>query len=335
MFYVKVGGNIESKAIKRMTDKKALIFPGQGSQKVGMGQALVTHFSEAAQVFDEVDDVLGYKLSAICFDGPEDRLRQTHHAQPALMAVSMAVVRVLEARGVDVSSFCFMAGHSLGEFTALCASGVLTLAQTARLLDIRGRAMQEASEITREEGSEGDAYKGVMAAVMGLDAACLDELPVSHTPPVCVLANDNAAGQVVLSGHQQGLDKAKEWVLAQGGRFVLLPVSGAFHSPLMDTASARLSEALESETFSAPCVPIITNVSAAPQTDPAMLKKHIKKQVIGRVRWRETMDVMRMHGITHVIEAGAGRVLCGLFKRQHSDVKAVAAGDVASVEALL
>ncbi|TGW14491.1 ACP S-malonyltransferase [bacterium NHP-B] len=317
-----------------MTDKKALVFPGQGSQKVGMGQALAQHFPEAAQVFDEVDEVLGYKLSAICFDGPEDRLRQTHHAQPALMAVSMAVVRVLEARGIDLSSFSFMAGHSLGEFTALCASGVLTLAQTARLLDIRGRAMQEASEVTREDESGGDAYKGVMAAVIGLEAALLDDLPVSHTAPVCVLANDNAAGQVVLSGHQQGLDKAKDWVLAQGARFVPLPVSGAFHSPLMDAASARLSEALESETFLAPRVPIITNVSAAPQTDPATLKKHIKQQVTGRVRWRETMDVMRMHGITYVVEAGAGRVLCGLFKRQHPDIQVAAAGDVASVEAL-
>jgi [acyl-carrier-protein] S-malonyltransferase len=303
---------------------RACVFPGQGSQCVGMGQDLAAHFKEARYVFEEVDETLGYKLSEMMFEGPDDRLRQTQHAQPALMAVSMAVVRTLEANGVSISSFAMAAGHSLGEFSALCAAGVLTLSETARLLDIRGRAMQEAVP----EG-------GAMAAVIGLAEDQVARIPVSDSGAVCVIANDNCRGQVVLSGHGQAVAEAGVWVKDQGARFMPLKVSGPFHSPLMAPAADTLKEALEAISFKAPHIPIITNVSAQPQTDPLVLKDHLTQQVTGRVRWRETMETLATSGIQNVVEMGSGRVLSGLMKRQHPEIETLALSDHACLTAFL
>ena len=306
------------------SEKLGCVFPGQGSQCVGMGQDLSENFVEARQTFEEVDDALGYKLSTLMFDGPEDTLRQTKHAQPALMAVSMAVMRILEAHKRPFSSFSMAAGHSLGEFSALCAAGVLTLAETAKLLDIRGRAMEKAVP----EG-------GAMAAVINLAEEKINEIPISDQRPVCVIANDNCVGQIVLSGHKEGVDKAGNWIKEQGARFIPLNVSGPFHSPLMKLAAEQLSDALEEITFKKPRVAILTNVSATPQTDPAVLKEHIKAQVTGRVRWRETMDRMVKNDVQKVLELGSGRVLCGLFKRQHPSLETLALGDQTALKSFL
>ena len=284
--------------------KVAVLCPGQGAQHVGMGRSAWEHKAGKA-VFDQVDDALGYKLSDLILQGNESDLKQTQHAQPALMTVSMALYRVLCAEGFDPAWVAGVAGHSLGEVTALCLADVLSVADAARLLQARGRAMADACP-----------NGGGMAAILGLKPDLFQNLP-TFSAGLCVLANDNGAGQVVLSGHQAALEQAKDWVKEQGGRFIPLPVSGPFHSPLMQPAADALANLLAEQTFQAPRVPVYTNVSATPQTDPAVLKDHLLQQITGRVRWRETMTVLQdTVDATHVLEIGAGKVLTGLWTRQ-------------------
>ena len=294
---------------------RAFVFPGQGSQTVGMGQGLYQNFAVAREVFHEVDEALSEKLSALMFDGPAETLTETQNTQPALMAVSMAMVRVLEQEaGLDLKALsgqAVVAGHSLGETTALAATRVVSLTAAARLLRLRGLAMRQAF-------AQGD---GAMAAVLGVSPDVMATFPEQHTAPVCVIANDNSSGQVVLSGHRQAVEAAALWVKAAGGKIVFLNVSGPFHSPLMAPAREAMAEALEGIHFGAPDLPILTNVSAAPQDDPAVLKDHLLAQLTGRVRWRETLAAFQALGVTHHIEIGSGTILTGLARRAIPDVE--------------
>jgi [acyl-carrier-protein] S-malonyltransferase len=293
---------------------KAFIFPGQGSQSVGMGKMLAAEFPQAAAVFEEVDDALGQKLSELMFEGPNAELTLTANAQPALMAVSMAVMRVLEAEaGLDLARDAqFVAGHSLGEYSALAAVGSFTLADTARLLRLRGEAMQKAVPVG----------EGAMAAILGLEfgpvAAVATEAArqLSLEGAVCQAANDNGGGQVVISGTKSAVEKAMELAKAAGAkRTLLLPVSAPFHCALMQPAAEAMAAALADVTIRAPCVPLVANVLAAPITDPAQIRQRLVEQVTGTVRWRESIAFMADHGVTTFIEIGAGKVLSGLVAR--------------------
>jgi [acyl-carrier-protein] S-malonyltransferase len=287
----------------------AFVFPGQGSQAVGMGKALADASATAREVFRDVDDALSQKLSQLMWEGPEAELTLTQNAQPALMAVSMAVVRVLEREhGISIASKAmYVAGHSLGEYSALAAAGTFSLADAARLLRTRGEAMQAATPVGI----------GAMAALLGLDfAAACDVAREAAQGEVCEAANDNAAGQVVVSGHKAAVERALTIAKAKGAaRAVLLPVSAPFHCSLMQPAADRMAEALASTQMNAPSVPVIANVIAAPLTDPQDIRRRLIEQVTGTVRWRETMNFMTEQGISLVIEAGAGKVLSGLAKR--------------------
>jgi [acyl-carrier-protein] S-malonyltransferase len=287
----------------------AFIFPGQGSQAVGMGKALAESFAPARAVFEEVDEALGEQLSALTFEGPLDRLTLTENAQPALMAVSLATLRVLEAEaGLDLKRDArFVAGHSLGEYSALAAAGALTVADTARLLRTRGRAMQGAVPVG----------KGAMAALLGLDfdaaAAVAQEAAQGE---VCQAANDNGAGQSVVSGDKAAVERAVELAKAKGAkRAMMLTVSAPFHCSLMQPAADAMREALATVTVKPPLVPLIANVTAAPVTDPAEIVRRLVEQVTGTVRWRESVATMAGQGVTTFYEVGAGRVLSGLVKR--------------------
>jgi len=292
----------------------AFTFPGQGSQHVGMGVDLAGNFAAARAVFDEVDQVLGQDLSALMRDGPEDQLTLTENAQPALMAVSMAVMRVLEdERGVSLGEQArYVAGHSLGEYSALAAAGTLSIADAARLLRIRGQAMQAAVPVG----------EGAMAALMGLDLDKVHEVARDAAEgDVCQVANDNAPGQVVISGAKAAVDRAVELARERGARrSVLLPVSAPFHCALMQPAAERMSEALADVTFKAPRVPVVVNVCARPVSDPDELRQRLVEQVTGAVRWRETIEFMAGEGVTHVYELGAGKVLSGLARRISRDL---------------
>ncbi len=286
----------------------AFTFPGQGSQAVGMGKALAENFPEARAVFEEVDEALGSKLSAIMWDGPAETLTLTENAQPALMAVSMAAVRVLEARGVAIrNKVAFVAGHSLGEYSALAAAGTLQLADTARLLRIRGRAMQQAVPVG----------VGAMAALIGLDFATASEIAAAAAEgEVCDVANDNGAGQVVVSGNKPAVERAVEIAKARGAkRAILLPVSAPFHCALMAPAARVMDEALASVTLSAPAVPLVANVLAAPISDPQEIHRRLVEQVTSMVRWRESVAWLAGAGVGVFVELGAGKVLSGLAKR--------------------
>lgn len=286
----------------------AFTFPGQGSQTVGMGKDLAAAYPEARAVFDEVDAALGEKLSAVIFEGPEETLTLTANAQPALMAVSMALIRVLEARGLDLGKAAsYVAGHSLGEYSALCAAGMFTISDTARLLRIRGNAMQAAVP----------AGEGAMAAIIGLEkddveAACAE----GRAHGAVQIANDNGGGQLVISGLKPAVEAAAASATAKGAkRALMLPVSAPFHSSLMQPAADAMREALAGVTKSAPVVPVIANVRAAPVSDPDEIAQLLVEQVTGQVRWRETVAWFAANGVDTLAEIGAGKVLTGLARR--------------------
>lgn len=297
----------------------AFVFPGQGSQAVGMGKALAENFASARAVFDEVDAALGQKLSDLMWNGPEDQLTLTENAQPALMAVSMAVVRVLEAeRGVSIKRAVCVAGHSLGEYSALAAAGAFSLADTARLLKIRGKAMQAATPVGT----------GAMAAVLGLDfATALLVAAEAAQGEVCQAANDNSDGQVVVSGHKAAVERALDIAKAKGAkRAILLPVSAPFHCALMQPAAAAMAAALATAQVNAPVVPVIANVVAAAVSDPLVIRAKLVEQVTGTVRWRECVAAMTAMGVTTFVELGAGKVLTGLARKNAPEAKALAIG---------
>jgi len=310
----------------------AFVFPGQGSQAVGMGKALAEAFPAAKAVFDEVDAALHQKLSALMWEGPEADLTLTENAQPALMAVSMAVMRVLE-REHDISLKAhakFVAGHSLGEYSALAAAGTFSLSDTARLLKIRGKAMQAAVPVGQ----------GAMAALLGADFATAAAIAAEAAQgEVCQAANDNSDGQVVLSGSKTAIDRACEIAKAKGvKRAVILPVSAPFHSALMQPAADAMAAALADVKMNPPVVPVIANVVAGPVIEPAAIKQHLVEQVTGTVRWRECVAYMAAHGVNVFVEAGSGKVLTGLAKKNAPEASAIAAGtpdEIAAVAAQL
>ena len=308
---------------------RAFVFPGQGSQAVGMGQDLAEAFVAAREVFEEVDEALSQKISQLIFDGPSDQLTLTENAQPALMAVSLAVVRVLEHEsGQSLAARAhFVAGHSLGEYSALTAAGVLNLADTARLLRVRGQAMQAAVPVG----------VGAMAAILGLDYEAVCALAHDAAgEEVCVAANDNAPGQVVVSGHRTAVERAIDLSRTGGAkRALLLPVSAPFHCSLMTPAADVMAEALSAVPFTAPACPVVVNVKATAETNPDALRQLLVAQVTGAVRWRESIDFMAQHGVQEVVELGAGKVLSGLVRRINKDMSGESVGTVADIEAFL
>jgi [acyl-carrier-protein] S-malonyltransferase len=312
-----------------MTMSIAFVFPGQGSQTVGMGKALAETFALARQVFDEVDDALDEKLSTTMWEGPADALTLTENAQPALMAVSLAVVRVLQAEaGLNLKrDAAFVAGHSLGEYSALAAAGAFSLADTARLLRTRGRAMQKAVPVGT----------GAMAALIGLQ---LEEVAVvaaeAAQGQVCQAANDNGGGQVVVSGDKAAVERAVEIAKAKGAkRAIILPVSAPFHCALMHPAAQVMAEALAAVKVHAPAVPVVANVVARPISEPAEIVKRLVEQVTGTVRWRECVSFMAGEGVTTFYEAGAGKVLSGLVKRIVEGANGIAVGVPTDVGAFI
>ena len=309
---------------------RAFVFPGQGAQTIGMGQALAMAYPAAKAVFDEVDDALGENLSALIWDGDIDTLTLTQNAQPALMATSLATIRALEAEGVDVTAARFVAGHSLGEYAALAAAGALTIADTARLLRVRGRAMQDAVPVG----------VGAMAVLLGLDfdqaRAVAEEAAQGE---VCEAANYNDPGQVVVSGHKAAVERALEIAKRKGAkRAMLLPVSAPFHCSLMAPAADVMAQALDGVSITPPVVGLVANVLADVVSDPAQIRKLLVAQVTGSVRWRESVAFMAAHGVTDVYEIGAGKALSGMVKRINRDLAATAIGapeDVVAMAAAL
>ncbi|WP_330167374.1 ACP S-malonyltransferase [Bartonella grahamii] len=306
----------------------AFIFPGQGSQLVGMGKALAEQFIAARMVFEEVDDALGEKLSKIIFEGPADVLTLTANAQPALMAVSMAVIRVMKQLGLRIEEKVrFVAGHSLGEYSALCAAGTFTLTDTARLLRIRGNAMQAAVAVG----------EGSMAALIGLEEHIVEEICETVSGEgLCQIANDNGGGQIVISGKAKAVETAVEIASTKGAkRALLLPVSAPFHSPLMQPAAAAMKKALLTVNKMPPIVPLIANVSVAPESNPERIATLLIQQVTGRVRWRETIEWIAANGVDTLFEVGSGKVLTGLTRRINKDIKGVTIGTVDEIESAL
>lgn len=295
---------------------KAFVFPGQGSQTVGMGKAMYNNFEAARLVFQEVDDALNEKLSKLIFEGPEDALMLTQNGQPAIMATSLAVFRVLQKEcGLDLAKAAkFVAGHSLGEYSALCAAGALDLADTARLLRLRGQAMQKAVPVG----------EGAMAAILNLDMDAVAKVATEAAEnQVCAIANDNSPGQVVISGHKAAIDRACELAKAAGAKRALpLAVSAPFHCSLMQPAAEAMAEALATTTINAPVVPVVANVTVEPVTNPATIRELLVKQVTGQVRWTETIEFMKAQGITETVEIGNGKVLSGLTRRIDKDMAA-------------
>ena len=308
---------------------RAFTFPGQGSQTVGMGKELAETFPEAKAVFEEVDEALGAKLSTVMFEGPEETLTLTANAQPALMAVSMAVMRVIEARGHKLADLAsYVAGHSLGEYSALCAAGTFSLADTARLLRIRGNAMQSAVA----------PGEGAMAAIIGLEAADVQAAceEAAEGDAVCQIANDNGGGQLVISGLKPAVEHAARICTDKGAkRAVMLPVSAPFHSTLMQPAADAMREALADVSKKAPVVPVVANVRAAPVSDPDEIAQLLVEQVTGRVRWAETVSWFAANGIDTLAEVGSGKVLSGLARRIDRSLNAVALGAPADIDAFL
>lgn len=312
--------------------KRAFIFPGQGSQSVGMGKELAEAFPVAAQVFEEVDEALGQNLSKIMYEGTIEDLTLTENAQPALMAVSVAVARVLESEGnlklSDISTFA--AGHSLGEYSALTAVGAITLADSARLLKARGQAMQKAVPVG----------VGAMAALLGMNIepveALVAEAAAANSDGICVVANDNADGQVVLSGDKDAVERVIELAKEKGVRkAMLLPVSAPFHCPLMQPAADEMAEKLAEVTITPPSVPIIANVTARDVSDPETIRALLIKQVTGRVRWRESVLYMGQQEIEPLVELGAGKILSAMVRRINKEMKGSSIQGPADIEAFL
>jgi [acyl-carrier-protein] S-malonyltransferase len=317
----------------------ALLFPGQGSQSVGMGKALAEAYPAARRVFDEVDDALGERLSSLIWEGPIDRLTLTENVQPALMAVSLAALRALEAEtGFHAARDArFVAGHSLGEYSALAAAGAFSIADTARLLRLRGQAMQKAVPVG----------EGAMAALLGLDFAEASAVAAeaakeatessATSGEVCEAANDNGGGQVVVSGHKGAVERAVEIAKGRGAkRAMLLPVSAPFHCALMQPAADAMAEALRQVEVKPPAVPLVANVLAKPIVDPIDIVPSLVAQVTGTVRWRESVAFMAAQGVTTFYEVGAGKVLSGLVKRIADGASGIAIGspeDVAAFKA--
>ncbi|WP_061932731.1 ACP S-malonyltransferase [Aureimonas sp. AU22] len=306
----------------------AVIFPGQGSQIVGMGRELADAYPESRRVFEEVDEALGQKLSDIIWNGPDDALTLTANAQPALMAVSLATLRAMEAQGFDLgASAQFVAGHSLGEYSALAAAGSLTIADAARLLRIRGDAMQAAVA----------PGEGAMAAILGLDHETLQAVCAeAGQGGVCQIANDNGGGQIVISGTKAAVERAMEAAQAAGAkRAIALAVSAPFHSMLMQPAADRMAEALSTATLSAPSVPLVANVLASAIADPEEIRARLVEQVTGQVRWRESMTYLADGGVDLLLEVGSGKVLAGLAKRIDARLSALSVGKPADIEAAM
>ena len=306
----------------------AFTFPGQGSQQVGMGKALADAYASSRAVFEEVDEALGENLSQVIFEGPEETLTLTANAQPALMAVSMAALRALEEGGFSLAeSASHVAGHSLGEYSALCAAGSISLADTARLLRIRGNAMQAAVPVG----------KGAMAAIIGLEQQDVETVcEAASQDGICQIANDNGGGQLVISGEKAAVEKAASLASEKGAkRALLLPVSAPFHSALMAPAADAMREALGGVEVKAPVVPLIANVLAAPVSDPDEIRARLVEQVTGQVRWRETVEWFAANGVDTLVEVGSGKVLCGLARRINRELASKAVGTPEDVAAYL
>lgn len=295
--------------------KTALVFPGQGSQVVGMGKDLAENFASAREVFQKTDDILRVNLSKIMFEGPSEELTKTENTQPALMAVSVALMTVLEKEfGKKITDLCsFVAGHSLGEYSALCAAKAISLEETAKLLQTRGLEMAKC----------GAKSQGAMAAVLGVDFEVVDQIAKEAAQgDVCQVANDNSVGQVVISGSKSAIDRAIEIAKTKGAKRALaIPVSGAFHSSLMKEAQDAMRVALDSATINSPVVPVVANVTAKIVADPNEIRDLLTKQITGSVRWRETMLFLASQGVEEVIEIGSGKVLAGLVSRTCPSVK--------------
>jgi [acyl-carrier-protein] S-malonyltransferase len=304
---------------------RAFIFPGQGAQTVGMGRALAEGWPEARAVFDAVDEALGEKLSTLIWEGSAEELTLTANAQPALMATSLAAMAALRAEGVGIEAADYVAGHSLGEYSALCAAGALSLADTARLLRLRGQAMQAAVPVGQ----------GAMAAVLGLDVAAVEALAAEAAQgEVCEAANDNDPAQVVVSGHRAAVERAVELARAQGARRALmLPVSAPFHCALMQPAAEAMRAALDAVAITAPQVPLVANVRAAAVTEPGEIRALLVEQVTGRVRWRESVAWMAGQGVSEFWEIGAGKALSGMVRRIAREAETRAVGTPEEVRA--
>ena len=305
--------------------KRAFVFPGQGAQTVGMGRALAEAYPVARAVFDEVDAALGEKLSTLIWEGDQDTLTLTQNAQPALMATSIAAMRALEAEEIAVTSAAYVAGHSLGEYSALCAAGSLSLADTARLLRLRGQAMQQAVPVG----------VGAMAALLGLDFETARAVAVEAAEgEVCQAANDNDPAQVVVSGHKAAVERAVEIAKAKGARrALLLPVSAPFHCALMEPAARAMAEALDDVEIHAPAVPLVANVRAEAVSHPALIRSLLVEQVTGSVRWRESVAWMEAKGVTEFWEIGAGKALSGMIRRIAKEAETRAVGTPEDVAA--
>ncbi len=309
---------------------RAFVFPGQGAQTIGMGQGLADAYPAAKSVFDEVDEALGQDLSGLIWGGDIADLTLTENAQPALMATSMAAMAALRAEGVEITTASYVAGHSLGEYSALCAAGALTLADTARLLRIRGRAMQAAVPVG----------VGAMAALLGLDFATAQEVAEQAAQgEVCQAANDNDPGQVVVSGHKAAVERACEIAKGKGAkRAVILPVSAPFHCALMQPAADAMAATLADVTIAAPNVPVVANVLASANSDASAIVDLLVRQVTGAVRWRESVSYMSAQGVTEIYEIGAGKALSGMVRRIDREITCKAVNgpdDVAAIAAEL
>ncbi len=307
--------------------KRAYLFPGQGAQVIGMGRDLAEGWPAARTVFDEVDEALGEKLSRLIWEGEIAELTLTENAQPALMATSIAALRAMAAEGFGIERADFVAGHSLGEYSALCAAEALSVADTARLLRLRGRAMQAAVPVGA----------GAMAAILGLDAATVDAVAAEAAGgEVCQAANDNDPAQVVVSGDKAAVERAVEIAKAKGAkRALMLPVSAPFHCALMQPAAEAMAAALRDVAIAAPRVPVVSNVKAEGVSEPAEIKDLLVRQVTGRVRWRESVAWMAGQGVTETVEIGAGKALSGMVRRIAKEIEAKAvngAGDLAALK---